>query len=129
MLMLPTPFLEAQKNQSFRDVLNFINGFLASHSILSLYLEPTDGEKEKRKLNYRIGTRTIITVWILKDKFRVEIRDPKKHVESNLLYESGNQFESEGWRNYKFDPLDLTSLSQALKIVHQCATLYEHATA
>lgn len=122
--MLPPSFLAAQERTEFRDVVNFIHGFVARTPHVLLHLEATDGVARARKINYTVRGKTILALWLLRTEFRLEVQDPARKLHSPNLFESGAQFETKGWRNYKFDPLNPNELTEALRLIEGCIALH-----
>jgi hypothetical protein len=122
--MLPPAFLAAQARSDFRDVLNFIHGFVARSTDVALHLEASHGVEASKKLNYVHAGRPILVLWILSDRMRLELHDPVPTIQFPRLYESGQQFKKKGWRNYKFDPLSSPELADCLRLIEECIALH-----
>jgi len=119
--MLPPKFLVAQRRDAHRDALNFIHGFIANFSAVSVHFEQMAGVRDSKKVNYQNASRAILALTILEIDFRLEVFDPDKRInDPEHLYEKGSQHTDKGWRNYKFDPTDPAALARALGFVRQC---------
>lgn len=123
--MLPKDFLNKQANGDIRDVLNFLNGYLSSFQNIDWHLENKDGLEKGQKVDYKLNGKIILAIWIRKSKkpiFRCNVLDRAKSLTAKRLYESGRQWEDEGWRNFKFDISD-EDLRLAKNLFQECIEL------
>jgi hypothetical protein len=106
-MMLDESFLNKQKSQRVRDILNYLNGFFSSFPSLQPYLERVDGIRGGKKINYRLSEYTIFAIRIRVSKtpiFSAYVRDPQQILKDKRVRASGGeQFETKGYRVFDFN--------------------------
>ena len=103
-MMINEGFLQKQRSQRVRDVLNYLNGYFSSFEKLRLHLEDTHGAIDGKKLNYKLDD-TVFAINVRRREdlpFRADVRDPERILKSRRVDAAGQQYSKKSYRFFEF---------------------------